>query len=119
MNNTISINLVNKTNLTFYFNKIIVNNPENKLSLNKQVILPDQTCIITGMTHETDLSGTIYFNDDNRFDILDPLQYHDKQPIFEMNGRHFFSTIITQIFNPDIEPKLLLITEATIVLKNK
>lgn len=118
-NNTITVNLVNNTNFTFVFNRITVNNPGNTLIFNKKILSPEQTGIITGTTDDTDLSGSIYFNDKSVFDIFVPLQFHYRQPVFEMNTKYIFSTVESRVFNPTVGPKLLMYTKATISLKNR
>ena len=117
-NNTIIINLINNSNCTFTLNKIIFG-LGNDLTINKKILLPEQTAIIIGMTTtEMDLSGIIYFNEHIAFDIFVPLQFHCWQPTFNMDNNIVYSTVESKTFNPIINPRLLAYTKANIILKN-
>ena len=118
MNNTIVIKITNNTKFVFVINKIEVNNPGNYLTTDKTILIPGGSINITGTTDNTDLFGTIYFNDNSTFNILVPLQFHYRQPIFKIDAEYVFSTIESREYNPHIEARLLTYVKADVSLKN-
>jgi len=115
---TITISLINETQFIYNFDHAVVGYPGNSLIIDKKKLYPGETATIIGTTTTNfDLIGFLYFDENIIFHIFVPLQFHYGQPIFKINANHTNSIIQSKILNPDIEPRLLLYSVVTIILK--
>lgn len=121
--NQFNLTLINQTQKTFHFTHLTHENPGNVFIVNSN-LLPGQTASISGETSDkNDLAGSLYFQDDTGkesiLSIIDYRQFHVGQSIFSMSGDTIFSTLISKTLNPDINPKALMYSAATIKIVDR
>jgi hypothetical protein len=122
---TMDLTLVNSSDSAITYTGEKGENPGNVFTVTPDVIPPQGTAEVTGViTQDFDLSATLTFTDDMggtaNLVVLDPRQFHNVQPIFEMSlDDKYVAAVVSRVRNPHIAPRDLFLTSVVVNIENK
>ena len=123
-NTTLHLYFTNNTDKVLKFDHIAVQMPGNEFSVNPSVINPGEATVITAETlANNDIDARLIFvspdGDEAILSILDQLQIHYGQPVFNVTGNTFKSTLVSKTRNKNVGPRYLTYLVANLQVVNK
>lgn len=120
----LKVKIINHTISPFTFSKVTGENPDNKFRIHPATVQSKTHATIVGSTStHYDLQAYIHFKDENSHDVVlrirDYRQLHPGQPVFYIDSPKYHANVISETFNPKVDPGALSYVAAEVEILEK